>query len=134
MDFKIEIALDQEDGLDIEDVLGTIRISDYSGSIVEEDTYLDSWLYALIINLPGIERREIDTVDLVDEPNPLEFLYIDNGLLMRYKDKTINIENKDVLRQAIGQAAQDLLSHFGKSAETSKNEMLSVISKFARSN
>lgn len=133
MSLNIETILDEEFEIDPVDILGTIRFSNHAGSFLEQATFLDSWLYALITSLPAIESDQTTEIDLIDEPYPLEILRVDEGLIIRYKSAEVTTADVKELREALVQASQQLISQFPDPDGYGQNEMLRTIYDFVKS-
>jgi hypothetical protein len=82
---KIEWTLYEEEGIDPDDPLGTIVLSDDEGNeIRQEATYLDSWFEALIEGLRSLQAGEEEAVEILEEPDPLEFRMVNDGVEIRH--------------------------------------------------
>lgn len=82
---EIEIILDEERELDAMDILGSIRLISGRDAIEQKNTFVDSWLFALVENLETIENGEQVIIDLVDEPDQLEVRSYSQGISIRYR-------------------------------------------------
>ncbi len=133
MSLEIETILDEELEIDPVDILGTIRFSNHAASFVEQDTFLDSWLYALINSLAAIESDQTTRIDLIDEPYPLEILQVGEGLIIRYKSSEVTTADVKELREALIRTSRQLISQFPDPDGYGRNEMLLTIYDFVKS-
>lgn len=95
--------------LDTESLLGQIAITDGVQTIREKNTYIDSWLDALIRGLQAIGDRSHCVIDLVDEPGPLVFDLSEGGLSISYGKATVNVGTVESFTAGLRSAATLLL-------------------------
>ena len=84
---NISWKLYEEDGLSADDPLGSITITDGDGGIItQEATYLDSWFEALLHGVRSIKAGEEQTIEMVEEPDPLELEMKKSSLEFRHDE------------------------------------------------
>jgi|SRR5215213_9137953 len=115
---QIELTYDNGTPLDTESILGRIKLSKGEESIEEDNTYLDSWLIALIEGLDRIERNQRVSIDLVEEPDPLELDWTSGRLTIQYKSQKLVLDGKEELRTALKESARSMASKFDSVEET----------------
>lgn len=88
---NIVLVLCQEsERLDAESLIGHIAITDGAQVIKEKNTYIDSWIDALIRGLRACKESDLSEVDLIDEPEPLAFAVSGDNVQISYKGCSIN--------------------------------------------
>lgn len=98
---KIEFVLDGVEGSST-DLLGNVKISDDSQNfILEETTYIDSWIYALEEAIKQLVSNKYVSVDLIDEPNYLIFERRKNSVSITYKDMKISAKSSEEIQSAL---------------------------------
>ncbi len=103
---KIEWQLDMGEALDPDNLLGDITLSNAQTRLEERDTYIDSWLEALIT---GLQAGQSISVDIPEEPAPLAFIPVGKGVHIAYRTSVLNVESLEELRRAVCIAAEALL-------------------------
>lgn len=119
-----------DEALDPDALLGHIALTDGSSTIKAMNTYIDSWIHALVQGLGKLQPESRCVVDLIDEPDPLVFNVSDGSVLLSYGSATINagsIENFTITLKSAASILLDLV-HEGTSEITSK--MLEDIQTF----
>src|SRR5262249_44832383 len=106
---KIEWHLDMGEALDPNNLLGDITLSDAQTRLEERDTYIDSWLQALIAGLQAVQAGQSISVDIPEEPAPLVFIRVGKGVHIAYPTGVLNVESLEELRRAVCIAAEVLL-------------------------
>jgi hypothetical protein len=106
---KIEWHLDMGEALDPDNLLGDITLSDAQTRLEERDTYIDSWLEALITGLQAVQAGQSISVDIPEEPAPLAFIPVGKGVHIAYRTSVLNVESLEELRRAVCIAAEVLL-------------------------
>lgn len=127
----VELTYDESTPLDVQEILGKISLSKGNQTIEEDNTYLDSWLTALIKGLHKIENEEKVSIDLVEEPTPLEMEWVRGFIVIKYKTQQIVLEGIEELKEALKESAQSMISKFRKDEYFSDNNLLKQISDFA---
>lgn len=106
---KIEWHLDMGEALDPDNLLGDITLSDAQTRLEEGDTYIDSWLVALIAGLQAVQAGQSISVDIPEEPAPLAFILVGKGVHIAYRTRVLKVESLEELRRAVCLAAEALL-------------------------
>jgi len=83
---QIVWRLDVEEPIDPENLLGDITLTDGQMSLGERDTYLDSWLDALIIGLKAVQAGQRVGIDIPEEPEPLVFEPLGKRVRISYRN------------------------------------------------
>jgi hypothetical protein len=130
---EIRITLDEEDEFDPVDPGGAISIVSNGQAISARYVYLDSWLEALITGLKEIEAGRAANVDLIEEPDPLEFDPLNGGLKITYRNTTVMVKSIDEFREALRKAAKDFLDQMKPYERTENNQLLNSIRTFIQS-
>lgn len=129
---NIRIVLDKEDGVDSLDPSGEILISDGRSLISEKHAYLDSWLDALIAGLKEVEAGKSASMDLVEEPYPLQFEPQNGGINITYRNTTVSLESIDEFRRVLRNAAQSFLDKVNPTERATENGLLDSIRNFSK--
>jgi len=75
-------------------VLGEVELVDSVGGAVRDQcVMLDAWLVALAEGLLAIREGRAESIDLIDEPEPLEFLIQDNIRMLQWQEQRVIIED-----------------------------------------
>jgi hypothetical protein len=106
---KIEWHLDMGEALAPNNLLGDITLSDAQTHLEERDTYIDSWLVALITGLHAVQAGQSISVDIPEEPAPLAFIPVGKGVHIAYRTRVLKVESLEELRRAVCLAAEVLL-------------------------
>jgi hypothetical protein len=73
----------EAEGVDAGNPLGTISVTADDGAVIsQEAVYLDSWFEALLAGLRGMVAGDEESLQLVEEPDPLEFRLEDELLVL----------------------------------------------------
>lgn len=120
-----------EEPLDHEALLGHIAITNDSGIIRAKNTYIDSWLDALIRGLREIQEGSHCAIDLIDEPDPLVFDISGKELFISYRGATVSAGSVQSFTQALRSAASLFLETVCEDAGETGNELLKEIRDFA---
>ena len=106
---KIAWRLDEEMPLDPENLLGDITLSNESTVLQERQTYLDSWLDALITGLQAVQAGKARRVDILEEPDSLLVEPVEKGVRLSYRAMAIEVESVEALHDALLLAATAFL-------------------------
>src|SRR6266446_7583071 len=106
---KIEWHLNMGEALDPDNLLGDITLSEAQTRLEERDTYIDSWMVALITGLQAVRAGQSISVDIPEEPAPLAFIPVGKGVHITYRTSVLNVESLEELRRAVCIAAEVLL-------------------------
>ena len=93
--------------IDAFELLGLIKISDSSGSSIEENCiYLDSMFSALAEGLVNLQSNEECEINLIDETKPIIFSKADDELSISYNGAKIKVK--------YGEAIEELCQSYNK--------------------
>jgi hypothetical protein len=106
---KIEWHLDMGEALDPDNLSGDITLSNVQTRLEERDTYIDSWLLALITGLQAVQAGQSISVDIPEEPAPLAFTPVGKGAHIAYRTRVLKVESLEKLCRAVCLAAEGLL-------------------------
>jgi hypothetical protein len=113
---KIEWLLAEEEPIDPENLLGEIILTEGEATILERNTYVDSWLEALITGVNAVQKGKRVTVEILEEPNPLVFEPLNGGMRLSYQNTVIIIDKIENFIRGLRLAAHDLLMKLDKIA------------------
>lgn len=88
----IDYKLDVDNGVELENLIGEITISNGKNLIVLQNTYVDSIFEAL---LDGVTQLKVDncvSIELVEEPGSFEFEVIGPDISISYLQKTVYLD------------------------------------------
>jgi hypothetical protein len=130
----IKINLDLEDcSINVDSLIGTIEINDGLHAIVDNATFLDSWLYALIHGLVEIQIKSHCEVNLIDEPDPLAFDSWNGKLAITYKNITVVADSRESFAASLKEAVSSFLRVIESETGNELSEMLEEIRRFTES-
>jgi len=127
---KIAWRLDEEMPLDPEHLLGDITLSHGDTVLQERQTYLDSWLDALITGLQAVQGGKAIRVDIPEEPDPLVFELVEKGVRLSYRAMGIEVESVKALHCALLLAATAFLQRLAGVDGWERNALLHSIRNF----
>ena len=127
---KIAWRLDEEMPLDPENLLGDITLSNGSTVLQEQQTYLDSWLEALITGLQAVQAGKARRVDILEEPDSLLFEPVEKGVRLCYRAMAIEVESVEALHCALLLAATAFLQKLAGVEGWERNALLHGIRDF----
>jgi hypothetical protein len=127
---KITWHLDTEELLDAENLLGDITLTVGQRSLGERDTYIDSWLDALITGLKAVQAGQSTRIDIPEEPEPLIFEPVGKRVRVSYRTMMIELESVDELHSALRLAAQAFLQKLAAVEGGESNPLLRSIHDF----
>ena len=114
--------LDTEEGIDVYDPLGDIKIFGDEGEIVEESTYLDAFFEALVEAAQNIEIGKSISVDPIVEPNNLEFDCQRDFLKVTYGQQQAILFQRNQFVKEVQKAVEELLKILDKQSEIAKQQ------------
>lgn len=127
----IKCTFDEQTGRDGVDPLGALVISNERSRIVIEPTFFDSWLASLIEALPRLRNPGRVTIEIHEEPNPIEIEVASDGrLAISYKDQKTVAENTGDFESALRAAAGSFLAALKDAPETWQNRGIDPIRRF----
>ena len=127
---KIEWHLDMGEALDPDNLLGDIALSDAQTCVEERDTYIDSWLVALITGLQAVQAGQSISVDIPEEPAPLAFIPVGKGVHIAYRTSVLKVESIEDFRRAVCLAAEALLQQLASVPRGESNPPINSIRDF----
>ena len=110
---KIVWRLDEEMPLDPESLLGDIILSDRDTVLQEQQTYIDSWLDALITGLQAVQVGKAIRVEILEEPDPLVFEPVERGVRLSYRTMAIEVKSVEALHSALLLNSQEVSYQVG---------------------
>lgn len=129
---EIKWALDEEEGIDPTNPVGDIAITDGTSRIFAEYTYLDSWFDALVRGVRGVLVGQSLTVNIVEEPQPLVFKPLDQGMQISYQNQSIVIPKNGEFVDVIKETAKDFLAKTSNVAGFESNDLLTSLRSFKK--
>jgi hypothetical protein len=124
---EINWKLDESDGIDLDDLLGEIQISDNHGNLIEDNCiYLDTFFFTLSECLVLSMKQGLYRVDTIDEPLALVSKRSKNELSLEYGEQKVITTYKAAVSNFI-ESYNQLLSYLkslwvnGKYAELEAN-------------
>ena len=127
---KIVWRLDEEMPLDPENLLGDITLSHGDIVLQERQTYIDSWLDALITGLQAVQAGKAICVDIVEEPAPLVFEPVERGVRLSYRAMAIEVKSLEALHSALLLTASAFLQKLARVKGWERNTLLHNIRDF----
>ena len=118
----LEWNLDTEEGIDVYDPLGDIKILGDEGKIVEESTYLDAFFEALIEAVQNIEIGKSISVDPIVEPNNIEFDCQKDFLKVTYGQQQAVLFQRNQFVKEVQEAVEELLKILDKQSKIAKQQ------------
>jgi hypothetical protein len=107
----ISWKIDEEMGVYPEDLLGNISLHDSMGRRLEESaTFLDTFFLALATGLSVASDGGWSSVDIFDEPDPIQFSRNSERITIKYKDASVEFEYRTVVSELI-QSYRSLLQY-----------------------
>ena len=119
--------LDIEEGIDIVDPLGNLKIIGDEGNIVEDGTYLDAFFEALVEAAQKIKTETNISVDPIVEPNNLEFNCQKNTIKINYGQQQAIIFDKNKFIKDVGEAVSELLKILDEQSQQTKQPKRKLI-------
>ena len=108
----LEWNLDTEEDLDLNDLMGNIKILGDEGIIEEEYTNLDNFFEAFIEGIKHMDIEGVVNIDPIVEPNDIVFNFNGDTIEMKYGIQTAIILNKvqflEDLQNAVAKFLQEL--------------------------
>ena len=129
----ISWKLNEEGGVDPDELLGGIVLEGENGSRLEESTtFLDTFLLALAEGLVAVADGGRESVDIFDEPNSLLFDRVSDNVNIEYKGMSVLCGYDEIARDLID-SYQCLTEYIGVSDNVPTyvelNEAIAVLSK-----
>ena len=127
---KITWHLDEEVPLDQENLLGDITLSNGHTVLQERQTYIDSWLDALITGLQAVQAGKAIRVNILEEPDALVFEPVEKGVRLSYRALALDVESVEALHDALLLAATAFLQKLTGVEGWERNAVLHSIRDF----
>ena len=127
---RIVWRLDEEMPLDPESLLGDIILSDGDTVLQEQQTYIDSWLDALITGLQAVQVGKAIRVEILEEPDPLVFEPVERGVRISYHAMAIEVKSVEALHSALLLTATAFLQKLAGVKGWERNTLLHGIRDF----
>ena len=127
---KIIWRLDEARPLDPENLLGDITLSNGHTVLQERQTYIDSWLDALITGLQAVQAGKAIRVDIPEEPDALVFEPVEKGVRLSYRALALEVESVEALHGALLLAATALLQELAEVEGWERHALLHGIRDF----
>ncbi len=118
---KISFTLDREQGIDPNDPLGDIIITNNQNILSVEATYLDSWFDVLIDGLKSLQNNNKITLEIVEEPEVITFEPLLEGFKITYGKQTLLFSNLNDFYESLLTSAQAFLSQLEEKSENFSN-------------
>lgn len=107
---NIAWRLYDDDELVADDPLGSITITDGDGDRISQNaTYLDSWFQALLQGVRSLKAGEEESIEMVEEPDPLELRVEGSRLRLKHDQSTVNLDMVAAIEEIRKQAQRFLL-------------------------
>lgn len=107
---KIVWKLYEEDGISADDPLGSITITADDGAVItQEATYLDSWFEGLLAGVRSIKAGEEQSIEMVEEPDPLEFEMSGDRLSITHDEATVLLDPVEAIEEIRREAMRFLV-------------------------
>ena len=114
--------LDTEEGIDVFDPLGDLKIYGDEGKLIEENTYLDAFFEALVEASKSIEVGRSIIVDPVVEPDNIEFNCKKDALEIIYGQQKTVVHDRKQFVEDVRQAVRELLRMLDEQSEFEKQQ------------
>ena len=118
---KISFTLDQDEGIDPNDPIGDIVITNAQTRLSVESTYLDSWFDVLIDGYKSLQNQNKITLEIVEEPDVITFETVLNGFKVSYGKQKLFFNDLNEFYQSLLISAKELLFQLDQSQENLSN-------------
>jgi hypothetical protein len=118
----LEWNLDTEEDLDLNDLMGNIKILGDEGVIEEEYTNLDNFFEAFIEGINQMDIEGVVSIDPIVEPNDIIFKFNGNTIKMKYGIQTTIILNKAQFLEDLQNAVAKFLQELDTFSSTSNQQ------------
>ena len=106
---KIRFILDHDQGIDPNEPVGDIIISNAHSKLSDKSTYLDSWFDVLIDGYQALKSNKKLTLEILEEPNLITFEPILNGFKITYGKQKLSFNSLKEFDQSLLTSAQEFL-------------------------
>ena len=118
---KILFTLDQDEGIDPNDPIGDIVITNAQTRLSVESTYLDSWFNVLIDGYKSLQNQNKITLEIVEEPDVITFETVLNVFKVSYGKQKLFFSDLNEFYQSLLTSAKELLFQLDQSQENLSN-------------
>ena len=118
---KILFTLDQDEGIDPNDPIGDIVITNAQTRLSVESTYLDSWFDVLIDGYKSLQNQNTITLEIVEEPDVITFETVLNGFKVSYGKQKLFFSDLNEFYQSLLTSAKELLFQLDQAQESLSN-------------
>lgn len=118
----LEWNLDMEEGADLYDPVGNLKILGDEGIIEEKYTYLDAFFEAFVEGVQHMEAEDVVSVDPLVEPNDIVFTCKSSVIKIEYGVQQAIIFNKFRFLEELQKAVAKLLETLDEFADNSKQQ------------
>ena len=108
---KINHKIFIEDDFHPMDILGEIELSDSKSKIIDSCIFLDSFFCSLVQGFIAVKRGNNVIIDLLDEPDTIEFLISEKSIRINYMNQFIItdiISLEDELKRSVASLLDEL--------------------------
>lgn len=113
---NILFALDPADGIDPDDPIGDITLTNGQTTLSIESTYLDSWFETLINGFKSLQINQKITLEIPEEPELIIFEPIVEGFKISYGKKALFFQSLNEFLQPLLLAAQEFLAQLDQNS------------------
>ncbi len=125
---RITWLLYDSEGIDPENPLGLITITDEAGGeIKQEATYLDTWILALLKGVRMLRRGASETIESTEGPDPLELRLESGRVVITNGLRSVNAGSIESVEASIKEEARRFLSLLKSHDSWKGNESLAEI-------
>jgi hypothetical protein len=117
--------------IDTVSVFGDILFSDGENTIIENDTFVDSWLAAFIENIDKIKKHDQIEIDVIDEPDLVKIKSVNRELKFIYKKNELTINSIDEFIFQLKEASKKIMYFYDINQDFGKNVQLKIIRDFS---
>lgn len=118
---KILFTLDQDEGIDPNDPIGDIIITNDQTRLSVQSTYLDSWFDVLIDGYKSLQNQSKITLEIVEEPDVITFETVLNGFKVSYGKQKLFFSDLNEFYQSLLTSAKELLLQLNQAQESLSN-------------
>jgi hypothetical protein len=118
---KILFTLDQDEGVDPNDPIGDIIITNDQTRLSFQSTYLYSWFDVLIDGYKSLQNQSKITLEIVEEPDVITFETVLNGFKVSYGKQKLFFSDLNEFYQSLLTSAKELLFQLDQAQESLSN-------------
>lgn len=129
---NVSYILDREDGVDPTDPLGDLEFVDQAGKkLVLKDTFVDTWLVALLKGLISSESLKIGSIEVLEEPYKIELYLQGENVTLALEDQLVESSVEGVV-SAVRLASRKLVDELSEFEGFDKNMALKELQLLLR--